>query len=107
MATKLLKHREKQNWFYRKTEPFFDKMNKTRNGLLRFLKHKMVAIPIIAITVILIFCNVECSSGRNGSLEDRSSITVRTSAPEGATYEFVRDYTEKIYDIVDSVAPEP
>ena len=107
MATKLLKHREKQNWFYRKTEPFFDKMNKAyENGLLRFLKHKMVAIPIIAITVILIFVMWNAVPSEMAPLEDRSSITVRTSAPEGATYEFVRDYTEKIYDIVDSVAPE-
>ena len=107
MATKLLKHREKQNWFYRKTEPFFDKMNKAyENGLLRFLKHKMVAIPIIAITVILIFVMWNAVPAEMAPLEDRSSITVRTSAPEGATYEFVRDYTEKIYDIVDSVAPE-
>lgn len=107
MATKLLKHREKQNWFYRKTEPFFDKMNHAyENGLLRFLKHKMVAIPIIAITVILIFVMWNAVPAEMAPLEDRSSITVRTSAPEGATYEFVRDYTEKIYDIVDSVAPE-
>lgn len=107
MATKLLKHREKQNWFYRKTEPFFDKMNQAyENGLLRFLKHKMVAIPIIAITVILIFVMWNAVPAEMAPLEDRSSITVRTSAPEGATYEFVRDYTEKIYDIVDSVAPE-
>ena len=107
MATKLLKHREKQNWFYRKTVPFFDKMNKAyENGLLRFLTHKMVAIPIIAITVILIFVMWNAVPAEMAPLEDRSSITVRTSAPEGATYEFVRDYTEKIYDIVDSVAPE-
>lgn len=107
MSTKLLKHREKHNWFYRKTEPFFVKMNSAyENGLLRFLKHKMVAIPIIVVTMILIFVLWNAVPAEMAPLEDRSSITVRTSAPEGATYEFVRDYTEKIYDIVDSVAPE-
>jgi multidrug efflux pump len=39
-------------------------------------------------------------------LEDRSQLTIRTSAPEGATYEFIRDYTDKISEIVDSVAYE-
>ena len=39
-------------------------------------------------------------------LEDRSQVTVRTTAPEGATFEYVRDYTSKISYIVDSVVPE-
>ena len=107
MSTKLLKHREKHNWFYRKTEPFFVKMNSAyENGLLRFLKHKMVAIPIIVVTMILIFVLWNAVPAEMAPREYRSSITVRTSATEGATYEFVRGYTEKIYDIVDSVAPE-
>ena len=39
-------------------------------------------------------------------LEDRSQIMIRSSAPEGATYEFIRDYTDRISAIADSVAPE-
>jgi multidrug efflux pump len=39
-------------------------------------------------------------------LEDRSQVTVRTTAPEGATFEYVRDYTSKISYIVDSVVSE-
>jgi multidrug efflux pump len=39
-------------------------------------------------------------------LEDRSQITIRTSGPEGSTYEYMRNYTEKIATIADSVAPE-
>ena len=39
-------------------------------------------------------------------LEDRSMVMIRSSAPEGATYEFVRDYTEHISEIADSIAPE-
>jgi multidrug efflux pump len=39
-------------------------------------------------------------------LEDRSQIIIRTTAPEGATYEFIRDYTDRIAAIVDSIVPE-
>jgi multidrug efflux pump len=39
-------------------------------------------------------------------LEDRSQIVLRTSVPEGATFEFTRDYTTRISEIADSVAPE-
>ena len=36
-------------------------------------------------------------------LEDRSRITVNTKGPEGVTYEYMRDYTEDIYSLADSI----
>ena len=39
-------------------------------------------------------------------LEDRSSISINTRAAEGATYEYIRDYTEDINQLVDSLVPE-
>lgn len=39
-------------------------------------------------------------------LEDRSSITIRTSGPEGVTYEVMRDYTEEINRLADSIMPD-
>ena len=107
MATKLLKQREKHNWLYRKTEPFFSKMNSSyENGLNSFLKKKYIALIIAVVTIIGIVFMWNAVPSEMAPLEDRSNITVRTSAPEGATYEFVRDYTEKIYQIVDTVAYE-
>ncbi len=107
MATKMLKHREKHNWLYRKSEPFFSKMNSSyENGLNSFLKIKYISLIIAVVTIIGIVFMWNGVPSEMAPLEDRSNITVRTSAPEGATYEFVRDYTEKIYEIVDTVAYE-
>ena len=39
-------------------------------------------------------------------LEDRSMISVRISGQEGSTFEYVRDYTDRVADIADSVAWE-
>ena len=39
-------------------------------------------------------------------LEDRSQITINTTGSEGATYEYMRDYTEDINLLVDSPVPE-
>ena len=39
-------------------------------------------------------------------LEDRSQITITTRGSEGATYEYLRDYTEGINRLVDSLVPE-
>ncbi|MDR2954259.1 MAG: efflux RND transporter permease subunit [Prevotella sp.] len=107
LATKLLKRREQPNWFYRKTEPFFDGMtNGYHKGLAYFLRKKIIIWPIIAGTLIGIYFLVSNIQSEMAPLEDRSQITVRTSGPEGSTYEFNRDYTEKIAVIADSVSPE-
>ncbi len=39
-------------------------------------------------------------------LEDRSQISINTRGSEGATYEYMRDYTEDINRLVDSLVPE-
>ncbi len=107
LSSKLLKRREKHNWFYTKTEPFFVGLNRVyENGLNYFLDKKWISLAIIALTMGLIVLLWNVVPQEMAPLEDRSQLTIRTSAPEGATYEFVRDYTEKISQIVDSVVPE-
>lgn len=39
-------------------------------------------------------------------LEDRSQISINTRGAEGVTYEYIRDYTEDINDLVDSIIPD-
>ena len=57
LATKLLIKREKQNWFYRKTEPFFEGINRIYSrSLAAFLKKRWLALPAIAVTIgIIVF----------------------------------------------------
>ena len=106
-ATKLLKKREKQSWIYNKTEPFFLGLNKYyAKGLNYILNHRIIILPVMAVTFgIIAFLWMEIPS-EMAPLEDRSQISVNTRAPEGSTYEFYRDYTDKISDIADSVAFE-
>jgi len=107
LSSKLLKRREQHNWLYRKTEPFFIWMNRIyENSLGYFLKHKWIAIIVVVFTMGLIGLLWSTIPEEMAPLEDRSQLTIRTSAPEGATYEFIRDYTYKISEIVDSVAYE-
>lgn len=107
LSTKLLKRREKHNWLYNKTEPFFSGMNNIYERALQgFLRYKWVSLAVVGFTLGLIVLLWTTLPEEMAPLEDRSQVTVRTSAPEGATYEFVRDYTEKISAIVDSVVPE-
>ena len=107
LATKLLKHREKQNWFYRKTEPFFEGMNRVYSRSLNaFLRKRVIAIPFTILTLVLIGYLWGEIPAEMAPLEDRSQINIRTRAAEGASYEYIRDYTEEINTLVDSIVPD-
>ena len=107
LATKLLVKTEKQNWFYNKTEPFFVGLNNFYSRTLAaFLKRRWIALPLTVLTFGLIGWLWTSIPAELAPLEDRSQITINTSGTEGATYEYMRDYTEDINRLVDSLMPE-
>jgi multidrug efflux pump len=104
LASKLLIKREKQNWFYVKTEPLFQGMNKMYNrGLSAFLRRKVFAIPIVILTVIIIIYLWGAIPSEMAPLEDRSSISVNIRGAEGTTYEYMRDYTGDLNSTIDTL----
>jgi multidrug efflux pump len=107
LATKLLVKREKKNWFYRKTEPFFEGMNNGYSKLLeKFLQKRVWAWVITVFTLGLIFFLWNAIPSEMAPLEDRSRITINTKGPEGVTYEYMRDYGEDITATADSIMPD-
>ena len=107
LATKLLVKREKKNWFYRKTEPFFEGMNNGYSKLLeKFLQKRVWAWGITVFTLGLIFFLWNAIPSEMAPLEDRSRITINTKGPEGVTYEYMRDYAEDITATADSIMPD-
>ena len=107
LASKILVRQEKKNWFYTKTEPFFEGLNNFySNTLAAFLKVRWIAIPLVVVMLGIIGWLWTTIPAELAPLEDRSQITINTSGSEGATYEYLRDYTEGINDLVDSLMPE-
>lgn len=107
LATKLLVRREKQGWFYRKTEPFFTGLNNYyARSLDFFMRYRFVAIVIMVISLIGCAWMWKEIPAEMAPLEDRSMITIRTMGAEGVTYEYMRDYTEDISRLADSIMPD-
>ena len=105
LSSKMLKSGRKKSKFYNKTEVMFEGMNRFyKNTLESFLIKKWLVFPVVILSGILIVVLWNVIPDEMAPLEDRSQITIRSSAPEGATYEFIRDYTDRISDIADSVA---
>lgn len=107
LATKLLVRQERKSWFYTRTEPFFVGLNNLYSRTLSaFLRRRWLALPLVAVTLGLIGWLWSTIPSEMAPLEDRSQITINTTGSEGATYEYMRDYTEDINLLVDSLVPE-
>ncbi len=107
LSSRILKRREKYNWFYNATEPFFVKVNATyKRHLTNFMNYKWLTFPGIAVTVILIWILFENIPSELAPLEDRSRLTFFVTAPEGATFEYMDNYMGNLVDVLQQKIPE-
>lgn len=107
ISTKLLTRTAAQNWFYRKTEPFFEGMNRVYRRWLRgFLKVRYWSIIILGISGVSIYLLWLLIPSEMAPLEDRSNIRLNSVAPEGATYEYMSRYADEISSFVEETVPE-
>ncbi len=90
LSAKMLKHRSKQNAFYRFTEPFFVWLNESYDAALtKFMKIKWISFPIIlamGIGIYWLFTNIPTELV---PMEDRSELRINMTGPEGATFSFM------------------
>ena len=107
LCTKILVRKEKHNAFYTRTEPFFIWLNNFYSRTLSaFLRRRWIALPLTVLMFFIIGILWSTIPAELAPLEDRSQVNISTSGSEGATYEYLRDYTESINRSIDSLVPE-
>ena len=107
LCTKILVRKEKHNAFYTRTEPFFIWLNNFYSRTLAaFLRRRWIALPLTVLMFFIIGILWSTIPAELAPLEDRSQVNISTSGSEGATYEYLRDYTESINRSIDSLVPE-
>lgn len=107
LATKVLKPHHTSNWLYRKTEPFFNSMiSGYGRSLENFLKRRWIAIIIMALTIVLIVIFGNIIPSEMAPIEDRSSLQIRATAPEGASFEYMEKYMKELDALVSAEIPE-
>jgi multidrug efflux pump len=107
LSSRILKRREKHNAIYNFTEPFFIWLNKKYgNALDDFMKRKWMALVIIGISGIGIYNFMKVIPSELSPLEDRSTFRVMATGPEGASFEFMDRYVEKMMKIINTDVPE-
>ncbi len=107
MSSRMLKHHDKQNWFYRVTEPFFAGMiNGYRTSLEGFMNRRWMVFPVLGIIALLVALLLSTVPTELAPYEDRSSIRVSVTGPEGSSYEFTEKYMDELAKYVMDSIPE-
>jgi len=97
MCSKLLKRQETHNWFYRKTEPYFERMIAAYQGSLHtFLRNRWLAWLIMVGTGSGIWFFVRAVPAELAPIEDRSRVSISATGPEGASFEFMDAYMAQV-----------
>ncbi|GIQ59599.1 acriflavin resistance protein [Flavobacterium collinsii] len=98
---------QKKSKFYVRTEPFFEKLNSGyADSLNRFIAKKWLSFPILIACFGLIYLFFTILPKETAPYDDRSSVTMRMTTPEGSTYEYTDRFMQEISRLVDDSIPE-
>lgn len=99
--------KQKKSNFYIQTEPFFEKMNSTYATVLRkFIKRKWVSYSIIVACFGLIYLFFGLLKKETAPYDDRSSLVMTVTTPEGATYDYTDKLMQELSKLVADSIPE-
>ncbi|MGG5818709.1 efflux RND transporter permease subunit [Falsiroseomonas sp. HW251] len=101
MCSKLLKAHEGDTWLVRVTEPFFLAMN----WCLRVTLKRALAAPIITLGIMGAICGLAVAlfnviPKEFAPIEDRGTLIIPTTGPEGASFAYTREQTQRIERIL-------
>jgi multidrug efflux pump len=108
LSSRLLKGAHTKPWFYTVTEPFFVALTKGyQDSLAAFIKIRWMAwvIMITLFGIIYALFKFEAIPSELAPLEDRSGLRINATAPEGATFEYMLNYTDEMAKFLISEIP--
>ncbi|NRT14687.1 HAE1 family hydrophobic/amphiphilic exporter-1/multidrug efflux pump [Flavobacterium sp. 28A] len=98
---------QKKSKFYIATEPYFQKLNSSyAESLSHFMAKKWLSFPILIACFGLIFVFYNLLQKETAPYDDRSSLILRMTAPEGSSYEYTDRFMQEISKLVDDSIPE-
>ncbi len=106
LCSKFLRQ-QKQGWFFRVTEPFFDGLNQIYSKLLGvFLKLRFLLFPVVlGLLAVAYFCYTNMSS-EMAPTEDSNAVMVNMNMPEGVSLDRTKRmadaFAEEVIALMDS-----
>ena len=108
LSSRLLKGNHTKPWFYTVTEPFFVALTKGyQDSLAAFIRIRWMAWVIMfsLFGIIYALFKYEAIPSELAPLEDRGGLRVNAVAPEGATFEYMLNYTDEMAKFLITAIP--
>lgn len=107
LSSRILKRREKHNWLYTVTEPFFIWLNNGYNNLLVwFMARRWLAFVIVILSGVGIYFFMKILPSELAPMEDRGNFRIMATGPEGVTFDYMDAYVQKVIKVLDKDVPE-
>ena len=101
------KDMRKHSWFYTKTEPFFQWMERSyQQAVGKFMKIRKTAWLVVAICGAIIFLIGSNLKSELAPMEDRSQFRLQLSAPEGTSFDAMDKYVNRLNQFMMDSVPE-
>lgn len=107
MSAYLLKAGAAQGWLYRKTEPWFEALNRGYEKTLRgFFRYRWLGFVLLIGSFGIAYWLMPKLPSELAPLEDRSMVGLAVIAPEGTSYESMEETMKEISNYVADSIPD-
>ncbi len=107
LNVKLTRKNQKKSKFYEQTEPFFQNITSSyTSSLLNFMKRKWISGVLLVASLVIVGVLFKILPSELAPLDDRSMLRYTVTGPEGASYEFMTRYMNKVSQFVEDSIPE-
>ncbi|SKB63588.1 multidrug efflux pump [Sphingobacterium nematocida] len=98
---------QKRSKFYERTERYFVMMNKEYEGSLRsFLGRRWLSVAVIGACFVLIYFFHQLLPKETAPYDDRSYVSLRATAPEGVSYDYMDRFMTELTLLINDSVPE-
>ncbi len=107
LNVKLIRKNQKKSKFYEQTEPFFVNMtNSYTSSLVNFMKRKWISAVILVGSLVMVGVLFKITPSELAPLDDRSLLRFTVLGQEGASYEYMTRYMNRVSQFVEDSIPE-
>jgi multidrug efflux pump len=107
MSAYLLKANASHGWLYRKTEPWFEALNRGyEKSLHAFFKVRWFGFVLLLVSFAIAWWLAPALPSELAPLEDRSMVGLAVIAPEGTSYESMEQTMKEINNYISDSIPD-